>query len=148
MSLMLRGSVMLRKAIAAQVTGLLRFWPRSRRMWRMRMVTSPKSMFTGQGLRHLWQMVQWSATSFISSKWRIEMPRRVCSSYRKASMISPVARILLRGEYSRFARGTWVVHTGLHLPQRRQLRMSSLSSPSSLSSSSSASCCTRRSDGV
>ncbi|MNG34670.1 hypothetical protein D3C84_1212180 [compost metagenome] len=27
---------------------------------------------------------------------------------------------MLRGEYSRLARGTWVEHTGLHLPQRRQ----------------------------
>src|ERR1700754_2827701 len=50
----------------------------------------------------------------------MEMPRRVCSSYRKASTSSDVARILLRGEYSRFARGTCVAHTGLHLPQRRQ----------------------------
>ena len=66
--------------MAAQVAGELRFWPRLRRMLRMRTVTSPKSMFTGQGARHLWQMVQWSATSFSSSKCRVETPRRVCSS--------------------------------------------------------------------
>jgi hypothetical protein len=33
-----------------------------------------------------------------------------------------VANILLRGEYNKFARGTWVVQTGLHLPQRRAIR--------------------------
>ena len=33
------------------------------------------------------------------------MPRRVCSSYRNASISSDVARILLRGLYSRLARG-------------------------------------------
>ena len=66
--------------MAAQAPGLKRFWPRLTRMRRRRMVTSPKSMLTGQGLRHLWQMVQWSATSFISSTWRSESPRRVCSS--------------------------------------------------------------------
>ena len=59
--------------------------------------TSPKSIFTGHGVRHLWQTVQWSATSSNSSQWRIETPRRVCSSYRKASIRSDVARILLRG---------------------------------------------------
>jgi hypothetical protein len=42
--------------------------------------TSPKSMSTGQGDSHLWQTVQWSATSPYSSKCRIETPRRVCSS--------------------------------------------------------------------
>src|SRR5687767_15980368 len=50
----------------------------------------------------------------------METPRRVCSSYRNASISNEVARILLRGEYSRLARGTCVAHTGLHLPQRRQ----------------------------
>ena len=35
-------------------------------------------------------------------------------------MSSDAARILLRGEYSRFARGTCVAQTGLHFPQRRQ----------------------------
>ena len=59
--------------------------------------TSPKSMSTGHGDRHLWQTVQWSATSSNSSQCLIEMPRRVCSSYRKASTSSEVARILLRG---------------------------------------------------
>jgi hypothetical protein len=43
---------------------------------------------------------------------------------RKASISSEVLRILLRGLYSRLARGTWVEHTGLHLPQRRQSLMS------------------------
>ena len=38
-------------------------------------------------------------------------------------MSSEVARILFRGEYSRFARGTCVAQTGLHFPQRRQSLM-------------------------
>src|SRR5947209_20585437 len=80
-------------------------------------------MSTGHGDRHLWQTVQWSATSVNSSQCLIETPRRVCSSYRNASTSNEVARILLRGEYRRFARGTCVAHTGLHLPQRRQSLM-------------------------
>ena len=60
------------------------------------------------------------------------MPRRVCSSYRNASISNEVARILLRGLYSRLARGTWVAHTGLHLPQRRQSLMLSPIAPMSL----------------
>src|SRR6185295_15813265 len=100
----------------------------------MAMETSPKSMSTGQGLRHLWQTVQWSATSENSSKCLSETPRRVCSSYRNASMSNEVARILLRGEYSRFARGTWVEHTGLHFPQRRQSLIESDISPIALCS--------------
>src|SRR3954471_17514451 len=87
---------------------------------RMFIDTSPKSMFTGHGVTHLWHTVQWSATSPNSSPCLIDTPRRVCSSYRKASISEDVARILSRGEYSRLARGTWVEHTGLHLPQRRQ----------------------------
>ena len=42
--------------------------------------TSPKSIFTGQGDRHLWQTVQWSATSSNSCQCLMLMPRRVCSS--------------------------------------------------------------------
>ena len=60
--------------------------------------TSPKSMSTGHGFTHLWQTVQWSATSPNSSKCASETPRRVCSSYRNASISSEVARILLRGQ--------------------------------------------------
>ena len=41
--------------------------PRAARISRSMTVTSPVSMSTGQGFRHLWQMVQWSATS---SRWR------------------------------------------------------------------------------
>src|SRR3990172_3619471 len=145
---MVVGSVTLRNASDARVPRLRRFLPRARNRLRMWIVTSPKSMSTGQGFSHLWHTVQSSATSFNSSKWRIEMPRRVCSSYRNASMMRPAARILLRGEYSRLARGTCVLHTGLHLPQRRQCLISSLSAPSSLASKISASCSTRRSDGV
>ena len=59
--------------------------------------TSPKSMSTGHGVTHLWQTVQWSATSSNSSQCLIDTPRRVCSSYRNASISSDVARILLRG---------------------------------------------------
>jgi hypothetical protein len=43
-----------------------------------------------------------------------------------------VARILLRGLYSRLARGTCVAQAGLHLPQRRQSLMLSLMAPMSL----------------
>ena len=42
--------------------------------------TEPLDEVTGQGDSHLWQTVQCSATSANSSQWRIEMPRRVCSS--------------------------------------------------------------------
>src|SRR5450830_237886 len=119
-ALMVVGSVAFRKNMAAALAGLKLFLSILRSRLRMFIDTSPKSMLTGQGVTHLWQTVQWSATSSNSSQWRIETPRRVCSSYRKASTSSEVARILSRGEYNRLARGTWVVQTGLHLPQRRQ----------------------------
>ncbi len=106
--------------MAAALPGRKVFWPILRSRLRMFMDTSPKSMSTGHGERHLWQTVQWSATSSNSSQCLMLMPRRVCSSYRKASTSNEVARILLRGLYSRLARGTWVAQTGLHLPQRRQ----------------------------
>ena len=57
----------------------------------------PKSIFTGQGLKHLWHTVQCAATSSNISQWRIEIPRRVCSSYKKASISNEVAKILSRG---------------------------------------------------
>ena len=47
-------------------------------------------------------------------------------------MSSEVARILLRGLYSRLARGTCVAQTGLHLPQRRQSFTESAIAPMSL----------------
>src|SRR5512143_374098 len=139
---MVAGSVALRKAIDAQVPGLNFFLPCFRSRLRMAIGTSPKSLPAGHGFWHLWQMGQWSAPSLNSSKCLSDTPRRVCSSYRNASISSEVARILLRGEYSRFARGTWVLHTGLHLPQRRQslneseMSFSSLCSRIRLSSSS------------
>ena len=68
-----------------------------RRKLRIATETSPKSMSTGHGVTHLWQTVQWSATSPYSSKCLSEMPRRVCSSYRNASVSRLVASILLRG---------------------------------------------------
>src|SRR6185295_4270134 len=117
--------------IDAAVPGLNFFLPSRRNRLRIAIDTSPKSMSTGHGLSHLWQTVQWSATSPNSSKWRMLTPRRVCSSYRNASIKSEVARILLRGEYSRFARGTCVAHTGLHLPQRRQSLIESAMLPTS-----------------
>ena len=49
-------------------------------------------------------------------------------------MSSDVARILLRGEYCRLARGSCVAHTGLHLPQRRQSLMALATPPRSLCS--------------
>src|SRR5512145_479478 len=108
-----------------RVVGLNFFLPSLRRKLRMALETLPKSISTGHAGSHLWHTVQWSATSSNSSKCAMETPRRVCSSYRKASISSEVARILLRGEYSRLARGTCVEHTGLHLPQRRQSLMAS-----------------------
>src|ERR1700741_2943153 len=128
---MVTGSVAFRKNIEAAVPGLKLFLSILRRRLRMFMDTSPKSIFTGHGVTHLWHTVQWSATSSNSSQCLMETPRRVCSSYRKASTSSEVARILLRGLYSRLARGTWVAHTGLHLPQRRQSLMLSAMAPMS-----------------
>ena len=92
------GSLTFRKNIDAAVPGLNFFFPMRRSRSRIAMLTSPKSMSTGHGARHLWQTVQWSATSPNSSQCLIETPRRVCSSYRNASISSEVARILLRGE--------------------------------------------------
>ncbi|MNH47606.1 hypothetical protein D3C79_1109370 [compost metagenome] len=60
--------------------GLKLFLPILRSRLRMFMVTSPKSILTGQGLAHLWQTVQWSATSSNSCQCLIDTPRRVCSS--------------------------------------------------------------------
>ena len=131
-SLIVCGLVALRKNIAAALPGRRRFLPILRSRLRMFMLTSPKSMSTGHAGRHLWHTVQWSATSSNSSQCLIETPRRVCSSYRKASISSEVARILLRGLYSRLARGTCVAHGGLHLPQRRQSLIESLMAPMSL----------------
>src|SRR3989338_4724619 len=129
---MVVGSVALRNSIEVALTKLNFFLPCLRRKLRIATDTSPKSISTGQGFLHLWHIVQWSATSPNSAKCRIDTPRRVCSSYRNASISSEVASILLRGEYIRLARGTWVLHTGLHLPQRRQSLIESAISPSSL----------------
>src|ERR1035437_5701310 len=118
--LMVAGSLAFKKNIITAEPGLNDFLPILRTGLRMFIETSPKSISTGHGARHLWQTVQWSATSSNSSQCLIDTPRRVCSSYRKASTSKEVARLLLRGEYSKLARGTCVAHTGLHLPQRRQ----------------------------
>ena len=128
-SLMVAGSFAFKNSMPAAVPGLNFFLPCSRKKLRILIETSPKSISTGQGLRHLWHTVQWSATSLNSSKCFSEMPRRVCSSYKNASINKDVAKILLRGLYSKFARGTCVVHTGLHLPQRKQSEISSAISP-------------------
>ncbi len=146
--LMVCGLVAFRKNIAAAVPGLNFFWPILRSRLRMFIDTSPKSILTGHGVTHLWQTVQWSATSENSSQCLIDTPRRVCSSYRKASISSEVARILLRGLYSRLARGTWVAHTGLHLPQRRQSLTLSAIAPMSLCCMISDSCPISPNDGV
>ena len=111
------------------VPGLNCFLPCSRKKLRIATETSPKSISTGHGFRHLWHTVQWSATSLNSSKCFSEIPRRVCSSYKKASISNDVPKILLRGLYNKFARGTCVVHTGLHLPQRKQSLIESAISP-------------------
>ena len=42
--------------------------PILRNRLRMFIVTSPKSILTGQGVAHLWHTVQWSATSSNSSQ--------------------------------------------------------------------------------
>src|SRR5471032_3050769 len=116
-ALMVAGSVALRKNIAADLPGLKLFLSILRSKLRMFIDTSPKSMLTGQSVTHLWQTVQWSARPSNSSQRSMEIPRRVCSSYRKASISEDVAKILSRGDYSKLARGTWLAHTGLHLPQ-------------------------------
>ena len=77
---MVSGFVAFRNAIEAALPALKRFLPMRRSRSRIAMVTSPKSMSTGQGFSHLWHTVQWSATSPNSSQWRIDTPRRVCSS--------------------------------------------------------------------
>jgi hypothetical protein len=77
---MVCGLVLLRKLIATALPGRKLCCPILRSRLRMAIVTSPKSIFTGQGFRHLWQMVQCSATSSKSVQWRTLMPRRVCSS--------------------------------------------------------------------
>src|SRR5256714_1471130 len=119
-SLMVSGLVAFSISIAILLPGRKLFLPILRSRLRMFIDTSPKSIFTGHGDSHLWHTVQWSATSSNSSQCLIDTPRRVCSSYRKASTSSEVARLLLRALYSRLARGTCVAHAGLHLPQRRQ----------------------------
>src|SRR5450830_142867 len=145
---MVAGSVAFKKNIAAVVPGLKDFLPILRNRLRMFMETSPKSISTGHGVTHLWQTVQWSATSSNSSQCLIDTPRRVCSSYKKASTNSEVAKILLRGEYSRLARGTCVAHTGLHLPQRRQSLTLLAMAPMSLCCMISDSCPIKPNDGV
>jgi len=128
-NLMVAGSFAFKNNIPAAVPGLNCFLPCSRKKFRILIETSPKSISTGQGFRHLWQTVQWSATSLNSSKCFNDMPRRVCSSYKNASINNDVPKILLRGLYNKLARGTCVVHTGLHFPQRKQSLMSSAISP-------------------
>ena len=123
------GSLAFKNHMPAVVPMLNCFLPCSRKKLRILIDTSPKSISTGHGFKHLWHTVQWSATSLNSSKCLSEMPRRVCSSYKNASINSEVAKILLRGLYNKLARGTCVVHTGLHFPQRKQSEMSSAISP-------------------
>ena len=79
-SLMVSGFVAFRNIIASLLPGRKLFLPILPSRLRMFIDTSPKSMSTGHGLRHLWQTVQWSATSSNSSQCLMLMPRRVCSS--------------------------------------------------------------------
>ena len=65
---MVIGSVAFKYAIAIAAPGLNLRLPSLRRRLRIAIDTSPKSMSTGQGFSHLWQTVQWSATSENSSK--------------------------------------------------------------------------------
>ena len=79
-NLIVSGLVALSMNIAAALPGRKLFLPILRKRFLMFIDTSPKSIFTGQGLRHLWQTVQWSATSSNSSQCLMDTPRRVCSS--------------------------------------------------------------------
>ena len=124
------GFLAFKNAMPAATAGLKCVCPVWCKKLRMSTVTSPKSMFTGQGFTQRWHTVQWSPMLPSSSKCFSDTPRRVCSSYKNASASSPTPRILLRGLYSKLARGTWVLHTGLHLPQRRQSLMASVILPS------------------
>src|SRR4051812_19071802 len=148
MNLIVSGFVAFNMNIAAMFAGRKLFCPILRSRLRMFIDTSPKSIFTGHGDAHLWQTVQCSETSSNCSQCLMEMPRRVCSSYRNASTSSDVARILLRGLYRRLERGTCVAHTGLHLPQRRQSLIESLMAPMSLCCMISDSCPIRPNEGV
>jgi len=78
--LIVSGLVAFRNIIAILLPGRKLFLPILVNRLRMFIDTSPKSMFTGHGLRHLWHTVQWSATSSNSSQCLMLMPRRVCSS--------------------------------------------------------------------
>src|SRR5678816_3892925 len=55
MTLIVSGEVALRNIIAALLAGRNRFLPILRSRLRIAIETSPKSMSTGHGLRHLWQ---------------------------------------------------------------------------------------------
>ena len=65
-----------RKNIAAAVPGLNALRPIAPQGC-IAIDTSPKSMSTGHGASHLWQTVQWSATSENSSKWRSDAAPRL-----------------------------------------------------------------------
>ena len=80
MNLMVSGLVALSMAMASLLPGRKLFLSILRSRLRIFMVTSPKSILTGQGLKHLWQTVQWSATSSNSCQCLMDTPRRVCSS--------------------------------------------------------------------
>ena len=145
---MVAGSVAFKNNIEAAEPALNDFCPILRNKLRIFIDTSPKSISTGQGVKHLWQTVQWSATSSNSSQCLTEIPRRVCSSYKNASTNNEVAKILLRGEYSKLARGTCVAQTGLHLPQRKQSLTLLAIAPISLCCMMSDSCPIKPNDGV
>ena len=102
--------------------------------WRSRLriaiETSPKSMSTGHGFAAL--VADRAVVGDVARTRRsAAATRRAASAPRtgSASISSDVARILLRGLYSRFARGTCVAHGGLHLPQRRQSLIESAMPP-------------------
>ena len=63
-------------------------------------------MSTGQGFAHLWQMVQWSATSSSQRRSSNFVERSRCASYSSASMSAPMARFLLRG-WKNIPRAGW-----------------------------------------
>src|SRR5256885_737848 len=85
MNLMVSGLVALSMAIASLLPGRKLFLSILRSRLRMFMVTSPKSIFTGQGLKHLWQTVQWSDTSSNSCQWRSDTPRRDWQEFEDVS---------------------------------------------------------------
>ena len=115
-----------KKNMEAAVPGLNRFLPCAAGglacAWRLAKVDVHRA-----GARHLWQTVQWSATSPNSSQWAIETP--VGSAPRRGR---PRSAKRWPGFCCAVNRAGWPRRVGgadgLHFPQRRQLQRSLQSS--------------------